>query len=135
MTQEKSVIVPQDRSLKQPAVGFCRNPKCRDRSDQEFTFTIKHDQPACPKCGANREPMIGMLVLTHLLIPTAAGPVLGVGGLRYAIACEAKRAYLATATNLEAVTDNPAIANCPGCIERAAKLKIKTPTGTQLEQE
>lgn len=112
-----SITVPEDRSLKQPAVAFCRNPACRDRSDKEFNFVIEHNHPVCPKCGADREPMIGMLVLTHWLMPHPDGPIIGRGGIRYAIACDQHRAYLATATNMEAVTDNRSIVNCPGCLE------------------
>lgn len=128
----RTITVPQDRSLKQPAMGFCRNPQCRERSDQEYRFIIEHDHCACPKCGANREPMIGLLVLTHLLIPSPDGPVIGGGGIRYEIACDARRAYLATATNMEAVTDNYRVANCPGCVERAKMLAIKQPLGEEL---
>lgn len=68
--------------------------------------------------------MVGLLVLTHLLIPSAKGPVKGQGGRRFAIACDQQRAYLATATNQEAVTDQAGIANCPGCLKVAKELKI-----------
>jgi hypothetical protein len=130
--EAKRVVIPEDRSLKQPSMGFCRNPACRDRSDQEFTFVIEHDPVVCPKCGADQEPMIGMLVMTHLLIPDPAGPISGSGGLRYHIACDVRRAYLATATNLEAVTDNVKVANCPGCLAVARKLGVKRNTGQEL---
>jgi hypothetical protein len=60
------------------------------------------------------------------------GPIIGDGGLRYRIACDQSRAYLATVTNLEAATDNPKIVNCPGCRKEAIKQKLNNPTGSQL---
>lgn len=125
------IIVPEDRSDKQRPMAFCRNPACQERADLEFTFEVKHDRCACPKCGANKSPMVGLLTLTHLLVPIAQGkgPILGKGGLTYAIACDHKRAYLATMTNNEAATDQVKFANCPGCLEIAEKLGIKKPTG------
>lgn len=68
--------------------------------------------------------MIGVLSLTHLLIRHEKGPIKGSGGLRYVIACDSERAYLATATNKEAATDNADLANCPGCLERAEQLGL-----------
>lgn len=122
------VKVPNDRITHQPARGFCRNPQCRDQSDQEFHFDVKNDHFACPKCGADREPMAGLLSLVHLLIRNPDGPIIGAGGLRYAIGCDLKRAYLATITNQEAATDNIEIANCPGCLERARSLGLTVDT-------
>jgi hypothetical protein len=118
------IKVPEDRTIHQPAAGFCRNPECRD-DDREFRFTVENDRFACPKCGADRSPQVGLLVLTHLLLPHPQGPILGKAG-RWVIACDDERAYLATATNLEAATDNAKIANCPGCIAKAEQLGIKT---------
>lgn len=123
------IVVPEDRVVNQPATGFCRNPKCREKSTEEFTFQVEHDRFACPKCGADSAPMVGLLVLTHLLVPEKGGPIKGKGGLTYRIGCDQKRAYLATVTNQEAATDNPKIANCPGCLAAAEKLGIKTATG------
>lgn len=129
------IVVPHDRTLKQPTRGFCRNPKCREQSNREFQFTVEHDRFECPKCGANSEPMIGVLTLTHLLLPDRGGPVIGKGGVRYKIACDETRAYLATATNNEAVTDNPAIANCPGCLEIAKSLGLLHGQGVLLVEK
>jgi Zn finger protein HypA/HybF involved in hydrogenase expression len=126
------VEIPNDRTIKQPAVAFCRNPACRDVSNREFSFVVEHSRFECPKCGANQEPMIGLYVLTHLLIPVKNGPVIGSYGRRYAIACDQKRAYLATVTNLEAATDQIAVANCPACQERAKQLNITRPLGAEL---
>ena len=112
--------VPVDRTIKQPAEGFCRNPECAE-DGKEFHFTVEHDLFSCPKCGANTSPMIGVLVLTHLLVRDESGPIIGAGGLRWALACSEDRAYLATATNQEAATDNLHLINCPGCVAGALK--------------
>lgn len=122
------VKVPKDRTINQPATGFCRNPECRE-DGQEFNFQVEHDNFCCPKCGADRAPLIGVLVLTHLLVRHEQGPIIGKGGLRWAIACDEKRAYLATATNQEAATDNAEVANCPGCLQNAEKLGLIKPDG------
>lgn len=120
--------MPEDRVVSQPATGFCRNPQCAVNG-QEFTFPVEHDLFACPKCGANKAPMVGVMVLTHLLIPHERGPIEGGGGLRYVIGCDDERAYLATVTNLEAATDNVEVANCPGCLAKAEQLGIKQASG------
>lgn len=122
-----SIVMPNDRSTKQPARGFCRNPNCRDsdKKSDDFTFPIEHAHVACPKCGANTSPMVGIFVLIHMLIPVADGPLAGTGGIRYALACDDQRAYMATSTNLEAATNDIECANCPGCIANAAILGIE----------
>lgn len=119
-----AIVMPNDRSTKQPARGFCRNPKCREQNGEDFTFPIEHAHVSCPKCGANSSPIVGVFVLTHLLIPVENGPLGGVGGIRYALACDAKRAYLATTTNLEAASGDIEAVNCPQCIANAEKLGI-----------
>lgn len=116
------VVVPGDRTLKVPVMGFCRNPQCRTKSNEEYHFYVDHDTFHCPKCRADSEPMVGVLVLTHLLIPHTSGPIIGKGGMRYVIGCDSERAYLATVTNLEAATDNHKIANCPQCLKRAKEI-------------
>ena len=118
--------VPEDRTVMQPAAGFCRNPECRENG-KEFEFVVENDHFACPKCGADRSPMIGLLVLTHLLVRDNAGPINGAGGLRWALACAQDRAYLATVTNKEAATDNVKIANCPGCLAVAEQRNLLKP--------
>ncbi|TWU22454.1 hypothetical protein Pla52o_35100 [Novipirellula galeiformis] len=126
------IIVPEDRVLSQPVTGFCRNPRCREKSNQEFRFKVEHDLFSCPKCGANSAPMVGVMTLTHMLVPDPDGPVRGNGGVRYVIACDSKRAYLATVSNDEAVTDNPKVANCPGCLAKAESLLLIHPKGMSL---
>lgn len=113
------IKVPGDRTLMQPVVAFCRNPECMEESGKRFEFYVENDRFVCPKCGGDKPGMVAVKVLTHLLIPHNQGPVRGQGGRRFVIACDDKRAYLATATNLEAATDQEAVANCPGCLENA----------------
>ena len=131
MTSSSRIKVPGDRTPLQRPMGYCRNPDCRE-SGTQFEFEVKHDPIECPKCRATLAPMVGLLQLIHLLIPDLRGPVRGSGGLRYAIACRTKRAYLATATNQEAATDQIQIANCPGCVEAARRLNVKKPLGQSL---
>ncbi len=120
-----SIIMPNDRSTRNPARGFCRNPKCREQSGEDFTFPIEHAHVACPKCGANAAPLVGVFVLVHMLVQVQGGPIRGKGGVSYALACDDRRAYLATQTNLEAATGDIEVANCPQCIENCRKLGIK----------
>ena len=126
------VAVPQDRTLSQPVIGFCRNPRCCEQSNKEFQFKVENDLFACPKCGADRPPMVGVLVLTHLIIPQQGGPIIGKGGTRHRLACDSKRAYLATVTNLEAASDNANVVNCPECLAEADRLKMRTVAGGKL---
>jgi hypothetical protein len=117
------IIIPGDRTSKQPARGYCTNPECRESNlDSRFEFDLPHDRLACPKCGADRQPLVGLLALVHLLVRDKAGPVRGVGGLRYKLACDEKRAYLATVSNQEAATGDVRAANCPGCLRAVVNL-------------
>lgn len=125
------VQIPLDRTTKQMVRARCYNPECRDVSESPFEFDIEHDHFACPKCGADKEPMVFMLTLTHLMIRDARGPIQG-NHFRYRLACEPKRAHLATRTNNEAATDDPKVANCIACLERARLLGIIKPTGIVL---
>ena len=127
--------VASDRTTKQMARGFCRNPECQDKPGEQFEFDVEHDHFACPKCGADRPPMIGLLTLTHLLLRNEQGPILGTGGLRYALGCDSKRAYLATHSNNEAATGDIEVANCPGCLARAESLGLKKNQGWALSLE
>ena len=111
------VLIPEDRTLKTPSRGFCRNPECQEPGTSRFEFTVEHAEIECPKCKANRSPMIGLLSLTHLLVLDPQGMVEGELGKRYKIACDTTRAYLATLTNAEAATDNIDVYNCPGCAQ------------------
>lgn len=110
-------MIPSDRTDQQPIRAFCANPQCRDKSDKEFSWTVEHEDVACPKCGANAPPFVGLYVLIHMMVPDPAGPIVSIGGARYRLACDPKRAYTATLTNLEAATADRDACNCPGCLE------------------
>ena len=114
------IILPSDRSIKQPALGYCSRPECAV-DGAEYRFRVEHDHYACPKCGETRYPTVGPLVLVHWLRPTGDGPITGRGGRRFALGCETRRAYLATASNLEAATDNAGLVTCEGCIRSALR--------------
>lgn len=120
------IIVPSDRIETQAAQGYCRNPACLESSDQkQFIFEVTESPVRCPKCHANAPPMVGLKALIHALIPDEKGPISGHGGLRYRIGCDSKRAYLATATNQEAVTSDINSVNCPGCLAEMNRLGLK----------
>lgn len=112
------IAIPHDRTTKQQVMGYCLNPECKPnpQTNQYFTFEVEHDRFACPKCGAYKQPYVGVQVLTHWLVQDPKGPIEGDGGLRWRIACDNDRAYLATFTNLEAATRAVEVANCPGCL-------------------
>jgi hypothetical protein len=129
------IPIPKDRTTQQRPRAYCMNPQCRDVSDEEFHFNVENDHFACPKCGNNQPPGVGLLVLTHLLVPDRKGPIVGENGSRWRLGCEQKRAYLATVTNLEAATGDPAVANCTGCLAEAARLGITQAGGTPVVAE
>jgi DNA-directed RNA polymerase subunit M/transcription elongation factor TFIIS len=127
------IVIPHDRTTRQRVRGYCLNLECRESSDADrFEFDVEHDRFACPKCGNDRPPGVGLLVLTHLLIRDRKGPILGDMGLNYRLACHKDRAYLATITNLEAATGDITFCNCPGCLKVADELKITTAQGVAL---
>ena len=118
----KGILVPHDRSLKQPVIAFCSNPECAENG-KEFNFITEHDRFCCPKCKNDQPPGVGLLVLIHVLMRDNQGPVTGAKGLKYKIACDSKRAYLATATNLEGATGDPTCANCPDCLKKVTEMQ------------
>ena len=127
------ITIPRDRTTRQPARGFCFNPECLEDSDNDrFEFDVEHDKFCCPKCGNNRPPGVGLLVLTHLLIRDNKGPIHGDMGLSYRLACHKDRAYLATVTNMEAATGDPEFCNCAGCLKVAEEMKLTMPQGIAL---
>ncbi len=125
------IAMPHDRTCKQQALAVCFNPECRSEPDDTcFEFTVENDHFACPKCGANKAPLVDLRTLTHLLIRDRAGLIVGEGGLQFKIACDPKRRHLATMTNEEAATDQRSVANCPQCL---ASVPVNfLPTGYQL---
>lgn len=123
------VTIPNDRTQKQPVKCACYNPEClEDSSHERFEFTFEHGQVACPKCGATEPPIISVMSLTHLLHRNKSGKIVGAGGLRFSLACDHNRAYLATRTNLEAATDQVQFVNCPGCLEANFQRQLATAT-------
>jgi ribosomal protein S27E len=130
-----ALIIPNDRTQKQPVACICRNPECLESSDKpHFEFTTDKTPITCPKCGANQSPMVGLLALVHFLVRDKKGPIVGMGGLRFALACSATRAHLATNTNQEAATGDFASVNCPGCLTAAVEKKLVPLNGWALEQ-
>lgn len=126
------IIIPADRTTKQQPRGYCLNPACRERStDQRYEFAVDHDHFGCPKCGETQSPGVGLLTLTHLVLRDPRGPIEGALA-RFRLACDERRAYLATATNLEAATGEPKIANCPQCLAVAQQLGLVAASGTAL---
>lgn len=117
------IIIPHDRTTRQPIFAYCRNPDCSDDGKNEFRFTVEDDLFCCPKCGANEPPLVGAYTLIHWLVRDQKGPILGSGGLRYFVACDPNRHHLATFTNLEAASGDPSCINCPQCLLEAANRK------------
>ena len=123
----KGIMIPRDRSTRQPVLAYCRNPECRENGN-EFEFLTENDRFCCPKCGADEPRFVGIKTLIHFLIPDRDGPISG-SGSNYFIACDTRRAYMATFTNLEQCTGDPACANCPDCLAEAVRRKINIPQG------
>ena len=112
---QKDVRFLGGQTIKQPIVWRCQNPDCLESSlDRFFEFT--GDECKCPKCGLGH-PAVIKRALIHLLIRDNAGRIVGDRGLRYRLACDTKRAYVATRENGEAGTGDLAAANCPGCLK------------------
>lgn len=111
------IQIPNDRTTKQRVRGYCLNAECSPRENERYEFDVEHDRFCCPKCGAYKPPMVGVLSLVHWLARDSKGPIEGTGGLRWKLACEADRAYLATFTNKEAASVAIEAVNCPGCLE------------------
>ena len=94
------IAIPEERTHKQRNYAFCANIECAENG-QEFRFEIENTLMPCPKCGATKPPMVGMLAKTHLLVRDRKGHIEGQGGVRYRIACdtENKRHRISTITN------------------------------------
>lgn len=125
------ILVPHDRTQRQPIVARCHNVKCLD-DGEFFEFDVEHADVACPKCGATESPMLALLTLIHLLVPDERGPILGAAG-RFKLLCDPMRPYLATETNLEAATDQLIAANCPVCLKAAEQQKLGAIQGVPVD--
>jgi hypothetical protein len=123
-----SVVIPSDRTTKQPVTACCFNLECLEDGDR-FEFPCEHGDVACPKCGATEAPMIAVLALTHFLVRDNKAGLIRGGHGRYRLACDPKRAYLATPTNNEAATDQLEAANCPQCLRVAKEQNLKPMQG------
>lgn len=123
------ISVPFDRTNRQPIRGYCLNPECREKSDDDrFEFDVPHDRFACPKCGSDSPISVGILALVHFLVRDPNGPIAGVQS-RYRFACDPKRSLLATPTNQEAASGDLRAVNCPGCLQAAAEMKATVVQG------
>jgi hypothetical protein len=127
------IVIPEERSHKQRNYAFCANPACAENG-QEFRFEIEHTLSPCPKCGANKPPLIGMVAKVHLMISDRMGPFEGIGGLRYRIACDTKgtREGVSTVTNHELGTDDRSVCNCIDCLKQADRLNVPAKSGISL---
>jgi len=127
------IAIPRDRTDRQQAKGYCMNPQClEDSASQRFEFPVNHDHYACPKCGNDQPPGVGLLVLTHLLVSDPKGRIQGDMGQRFRFACDVKRGHLATLTNLEAVTGMPEFVSCLGCLAEIEKRGHTDPQGAVI---
>lgn len=107
-----------EQTTKQPVWWMCANKSCRNGLGGLFEF--ESDYQECPKCGNKEYPIVQKRALIHLLLEDRKGPIQG-ETCRYKIACSPQRETLATYKNGEAVSDNPKVINCPGCILHEAE--------------
>lgn len=132
-TSDAGIVIPETRSHKQRNFAFCSNPECAENG-LEFRFEIQDTLMPCPKCGACRAPMVGILAKTHYLVRDKLGHLEGASGLRYRIACdvENKRYSISTPENHELATGDRQTANCLDCLIEADKKNIGLYTGSRM---
>lgn len=109
-----------DQTNLQPVVWLCPNPECSEAFGNLFAFIS--DYPKCPKCSCG-PPAITKQVLIHYIAKNKKGKIGAEGGIRYSIACDHSRDYIATTTNGEAGSGDFSAVNCPGCMCSAAYKK------------
>ena len=112
--------------------------KLSEKHGQKFSlFEIEQTLLPCPKCGATRAPMVGMLAKTHLLLRDKKGNFEGASGLRYRIGCdpENKRTVISTTENHELATGDRQIANCIDCLAQADKHNVGWQTGSLIKPQ
>lgn len=127
------VQVPYDRTIKQPVRCFCLNPECIDAGNDRYEFTIQHADVVCPKCGANQVPVVGVLAIVHFIMRDRHGALMGHGGLRYRLACEPRRTFIATHTNLEAGSGELSAVSCVRCLAIAKEQNAAASQGTVIQ--
>lgn len=89
---------------------------CPDQAAPSGFFEFEADRPACPKCGRSG-PQVVRLTPVHFLALDQQGPIQGGDGLRYKIACQPKRDFLATARGDDfSATPDPRAATCKSCM-------------------
>ncbi len=128
------IVLPETRSHKQRNFAYCNNPECAE-AGLEFRFEIEQTLVPCPKCGATKAPMVGMLAKTHLLVRDRKGKLAGIGGLTYRLACdtENKRDSISSIHNHELGTGDRTIANCIDCLVQADRQNVGLVTGHTLQ--
>lgn len=99
---------------------------------KRFEFETEGDVK-CPRCGATEAPMIQLLALVHFMVRDPKGPIAGHCS-RWRLACDPKRAHLATETNNEAASDQLIAVNCPGCLKVAKEQKLAKRQGDAVSQ-
>lgn len=125
-----SALRHTQQTTKQPTVFRCPNPDCVEHRFQGY-YDFESDEPICPKCGLG-PPGVQKRSLTHLLVrDNRVGPIPGALGMRYYMACDPQRDFLATELNGEGASGDPAAVNCPGCMASAA-YKAKHNSGIRV---
>jgi hypothetical protein len=136
-TTDAGIVIPNSRCQKKRNFAYCSNPECAESRDgvrYEFRFEIEDSLRPCPKCGACRAPMVGILAVTHYLIRDKSGHLEGASGLRYRIACdvENKRHEISTPENHELATGDRGTANCVECLIEADRANVGLYTGSRM---
>lgn len=110
---------------KQPIVWRCLNPHCRpDKFRPTIMFDFESDEAKCPKCSLG-PPMVVKRALIHMLVMIENGPIVGDMGMRYRVACDAKRDYVTNGRDGEAGTGDIRQVNCPACLKELADRMVR----------
>ena len=119
-----------ERTQAHPIEWLCCHPACRNENGERFKFTSEY--PECPKC-SQTIPIVQMIALVHLLVPSPDGPLKGQSG-NFFIACDPTRDYTATTVNREAASNRTSVVNCPGCNKWLTDNHLSTITDSLLIQ-
>lgn len=95
----------------------CQNPDCTEDPHGRLIFDFEAAEPVCPKCHADgRLPEFSQRVLRletiHYLTRDQSGPIVGLLGTRYRLACSPGK----TLDGVRA-TGSPPDVNCRACRE------------------